>query len=80
MWCLLHISSLLKESWERIIWKSDVFIDDDYDDYDDAFDGDGNNPDVVTYVELEVQITQYTKAKWHVLSAHLQIIQADDLK
>ena len=61
--------SIKKESYE----KPDDFInDDDDDDYDgDAVDGDGKNPDVITDVKLEVQDTQYTKAKRHVLSSHL---------
>ena len=59
--------------------KPDDFIYDD-DDYYDAVDGDGNNTDFITDVELEVQSTQYTKAKRHVLSSHFQIIQADGLR
>ena len=52
----------------------------DYDDDDDVVYGDVNNPDVITYVELDAQNTQYTKANRHALSPHLQIIQADNLK
>ena len=35
---------------------------------------------VLSDVELEVQNTQYTKAKWHVLSSHFQRTQADNFK
>ena len=56
--------------------KSDDFIDNG----DDVVYGYGNDLDVVTDVELEVQNTQYTKSKRHVLLTHFQIIQADDLK
>ena len=72
-----YYKSLKKESYE----KSDDFIDDDDDDDDDdVVDGDVKGPGVITDVELEVQNTQYTKKSWHVLSSHLQIIKADDLK
>ena len=60
-----------------------IFIDDDNDDDDDnndAVDGDENDPDAIIYVKSEVQNTQYTREKRHVLLSHLQIMQADDLK
>ena len=44
--------------------KKYYFIDDDGDDYSDdvdAVDGYGNDPNVITDFELEVQNTQYTK-------------------
>ena len=48
-----YYKSLKKESYE----KPDDLIDDyDYDDYNDAVDGYGNDPDVITYAELEVKI------------------------
>ena len=74
-----YYKSLKKESYEK---PDDLIYDyDDYDDYyDDAVDGDRNDPDVITYVELGVQNSQHTKSKRHVLSSHLQRIQADDLK
>ena len=72
-----YYNSLKKESYE----KPDDFInDDDYYDDDDDVDEHGNYPDVITDVKLEVQNTQDTKAKLHVLSSHLQIIRAYDLK
>ena len=74
-----YYKSLKKKAYE----KSDVFVDyDDYDDDggDDAVDRELNNPDFITDVELEMQNTQHTKSKWCVLSSHLQLIQAYDLK
>ena len=56
----------------------DDSVDDDDD--DDSVDGDVNNFDFITDAELEVKNTQYKKGKWHVLSSHLQILHADDLK
>ena len=76
---MLHIFLIItifkKESYE----KPDDFFDEEDDD-DDYFDGYGNDPDVITYIELEMQNTQYKKAKQHVLSLNLQTIQADELK
>ena len=71
---LNYYKSFKKESYEKL----DGYIDDD--DYDYDVDGDGNDTDVITDVELEVRNNKNTKAKRHVLSSNLQIIQADDLK
>ena len=65
--------SLKKESYEKsddFIDDCDYYDDDNHDDYDDDdyFDVNGNDPDDITDVKLEVPNTEYTKAKWHVLS------------
>ena len=44
--------------------------DDDNDDYD-AVDGDGNDPDFITVVELEVKNTQHTRENRQALPSHL---------
>ena len=54
-----YYKSLKKESYE----KPYDFIDD----YDDAVHGYGNDPNLITDVELEVHNKQYTKSKRHIL-------------
>ena len=78
-----YYKSLKKESYEKADDLIDDYDDDDdYDDYDDddAVDGDGNDPDFITDVELKVQNTQNKKSERHILSSHFQIIQSGYLK
>ena len=56
-----HYYKILKKSSDDLIDDYDDDGDDDDDDYDDV-GGDGNYPDVITDVELEIQNTQYIKS------------------
>ena len=79
-----YYKSIKKELYEKPYdWIHDNYDDDDEDDDDDdddAVGGDGNDPVVITDVELKVQNTQNKKSERHILSSHFQRIQSGYLK